>query len=323
MPDPRYDESRFAEEVAAHLGAEHTTLDCDAQPASQLVSLIQQLGLPAGDSSLLPTHWVSAAARRHVKVALAGDGGDELFGGYERHTVHSLLRRWRHLLRAIPPAVSLGAHPKSRRSKLARLAEAARYGYPELLSIFGRADCEALFGPDARWMGPNQDTTDPLRWDFEHYLPDDLLRKTDTASMAVALEVRAPLLARHVINFALSQPLSALMPHNQRKGLLRSLARKYFPPEIVDRPKMGFAIPIGEWFRTDYGGLKTLLLDHLNSTEPWGSPSLGIDLNMNFVSKILEEHLGTGPSGLVRRDHSQRLYMLLVLSIWARWLSRV
>jgi asparagine synthase (glutamine-hydrolysing) len=111
------------------------------------------------------------------------------------------------------------------------------------------------------------------------------------------------------------------MPHGQRKGLLRQVARKYLPAEIVDRPKMGFAIPIGEWFRSDYGGLRTMLLDHLNSTEPFGPPSLGIDLNMTFVRQMLDEHLGTGPSGVVKRDHSQRLYMLLVLSIWAKWLG--
>ena len=111
------------------------------------------------------------------------------------------------------------------------------------------------------------------------------------------------------------------MPRGQRKGLLRQVARKYLPSEIVDRPKQGFAIPIGEWFRTDYGGMRTLLLDHLNSAEPWGPPSLGIDLNMKFVRQMLDEHMGTGMSGRVKRDHSQRLYMLLVLSIWAKWLG--
>lgn len=111
------------------------------------------------------------------------------------------------------------------------------------------------------------------------------------------------------------------MPRGQRKGLLRQVARKYFPSEIVDRPKQGFAIPIGEWFRSDYGGLRTMLLDHLNATEPFGPPSLGIDLNMKFVRQMLDEHLGTGPSGRVVRDHSQRLYVLLVLSIWAKWVG--
>ena len=139
--------------------------------------------------------------------------------------------------------------------------------------------------------------------------------------MAVPLEQRSPFLDRALGEACLSVPISALMPRGQRKGLLRQVARKSLPAEIVDRPKMGFAIPIGEWFRSDYGGLRTMLLDHLNSTEPFGPPSLGIDLNMAFIRQMLDEHLGTGPSGLVKRDHSQRLYMLLVLSIWAKWLG--
>ena len=148
-----------------------------------------------------------------------------------------------------------------------------------------------------------------------------MLCKSDTASMSVPIELRSPFLAQRVVDAAMKAPISVLMPRGQRKGLLRQVARKYLPAAIVDRPKMGFAIPIGEWFRSDYGGLRTMLLDHLNSTEPFGPPSLGIELNMNFVRQMLDEHLGTGPSGLVKRDHSQRLYMLLVLSIWAKWMA--
>jgi asparagine synthase (glutamine-hydrolysing) len=139
--------------------------------------------------------------------------------------------------------------------------------------------------------------------------------------MSVALEVRAPILANAIVDRAMNASISSLMPHHKRKGLLRAVARKHLPAEIVDRPKMGFAIPIGEWFRSDYGRLRTMLLDHLNSTEPFGPPSLGIELNMKFVRQMLDEHLGTGPSGVVKRDHSQRLYMLLVLSIWAKWMG--
>jgi asparagine synthase (glutamine-hydrolysing) len=108
------------------------------------------------------------------------------------------------------------------------------------------------------------------------------------------------------------------MPRGQRKGLLRAVARKYLPPSIVDRPKQGFAIPIGDWFRTDYGGMKTLLLDTLNSTDPFPAdlPAdlLGLELNRRFIQRMIDEHMNS------RRDHSQRLYMLLVLAIWAKWL---
>ena len=114
------------------------------------------------------------------------------------------------------------------------------------------------------------------------------------------------------------------MPRGQRKGLLRTIARKYLPAEIVDRPKMGFAIPIGEWFRSDYGGMRQLLYDHLESADPFpGLAEAGVELNMDFVRRMLREHDAAGEKSLNPwhgRDHSQRLYMLLVLSIWCRWL---
>jgi asparagine synthase (glutamine-hydrolysing) len=334
MPDPLYDESVYAESVARVVGAQHTTLECQPRPADDVVRLIEQIGLPLGDSSLLPTAWVSQAAASHVRVALGGDGGDELFAGYERYRAVSLLKRFRPWLSSIAGALPATRSPKTRLSKLQRLAEAARSdGYLELLRIFGRSDLNTLMNYDPEPKHPDDDETGVVReiwtieqaiaWDLQRYLPQDLLCKVDSASMAAPLEVRSPFLDRTLARAALSAPISCLMPHNQRKGLLRQLARKYLPAEIVDRPKMGFAIPIGEWFRSDYGGLRTMLLDHLNSAEPFGSPSLGIELNMNFVRQMLDEHLGTGPSGRVVRDHSQRLYMLLVLSIWSKWLSQL
>jgi asparagine synthase (glutamine-hydrolysing) len=203
------------------------------------------------------------------------------------------------------------------------LQSAARYGYAELRAIFLLDDLRKLIPQaDFAWYQKKPFCCDdPAGEDFWTSLCDDLLCKVDTASMSVALEVRSPFLSTAVVDAGLRAPYSDLMPHGQRKGLLRQIARKYLPAEIVDRPKMGFAIPIGEWFRSDYGGLRTMLLDHLNSTEPFGPPSLGIDLNMKFIRQMLDEHLGTGPSGRVVRDHSQRLYMLLVLSIWAKWLG--
>ena len=342
MPDPRYDESAHAQHVADHLGTEHLTLDCAglgrSSAADDLERLIRQVGLPLGDSSLLPTYWVSRAAREHVAVALSGDGGDELFCGYERYRAAILLRRWRRLLASIPLPSSWADAPRGRRSRVARLVNAARGGgYLDLLRVFGPDDAERL---DLRehgrresvpptWSGSpnghaaprNLPEVDAPAWDFSVYLPQDLLSKVDTASMSVALEVRAPLLAPSLVDGALSTPLSVLMPRGQRKGLLRQVARRYLPAAVVDRPKQGFAIPIGDWFRSDYGGLRSMLLDHLGSTEPFGPPGLGIGLNMRYVRQMLDEHLGTGPSGRVVRDHSQRLYMLLVLSVWARWMG--
>lgn len=330
MPDAQFDESAAAQRIATAIGSDHSVVECRSDPTEDLLRLITQVGAPLGDSSLLPTHWVSRAVRENgLQVALTGDGGDELFAGYERYRAAVWLKQVGSELASLP-ALGEGRHPKSLRNRLSRLIRAAKSdGYPDLLRIFSTDDIRRLTGltDDKLWESTLatlkvfgwSDQRDPRWYDFENYLPFDLCAKVDTASMSVALETRAPMLSRDLVAFAFARSMNAMTPNGQRKGLLRQVARKYLPAEIVDRPKMGFAIPIGEWFRTDYGGLRTMLLDHLNSSEPFGPPSLGIDLNRKFIQQMLDEHLGTGMSGRVTRDHSQRLYMLLVLSIWAKW----
>ncbi|MEN0019666.1 MAG: asparagine synthase (glutamine-hydrolyzing) [Planctomycetota bacterium] len=332
MPEAAFDESEDAAETARGIGIDHTILDCDAtNAADDLVMLTQQLGLPLGDSSLLPTYWVCKAAREHVKVALSGDGGDELFGGYRRHAIHPMLNRWRRVLRLIPDALLSKRRPGGWSTELARLAVAARHsGYEELLSIFPTPELQRLVPmvdgkptEHAKFRAVD----DPLRHDLQHYLPDDLLRKTDTASMAVALEVRSPFLAKDVVESALRTPLDETMPNGERKGLLKNIARQYLPDHVVDRPKRGFAIPIGEWFRTDFGSLRVLLRDHLESSEPYpGLAEAGVEIDMTNVRRLLREHDDAGGRSLnpwKGRDHSQRLYMLLVLSIWCKWLESI
>ncbi len=323
MPDARYDESRHASKVARHLGTSHTTLDVSPTPAEDVVRLIERLGLPLGDSSLLPTSWVCRAARSHVAVALGGDGADELFGGYSRYQGVALLRRHEKALRCLQVPIMPSKHPKSLSSKVYRLANAARGNhYFDLLAIFPQHLMRKLVVDPEHFDEKLRLRTDALREDFDNYLPDDLLRKVDTASMSVALEVRSPFLSRDLVEACLAAPLSSLMPNGQRKGLLKQVALKYLPPEIVNRPKQGFAIPIGDWFRTDYGQMRQLLYDHLESAEPF--PNLPLELNMDFVRQMLKEHDEAGERSLNPwhgRDHSQRLYMLLVLSIWCKWLQ--
>ncbi|MGI9012865.1 MAG: asparagine synthase (glutamine-hydrolyzing), partial [Phycisphaerales bacterium] len=207
MPDERYDESRYATRAADHLGTVHHTLDVAMNPAEDLVHLIKLLGQPFADSSILPTYWVSKAAREHVKVALSGDGGDEIFIGYERFLAAPLLAQHHRMLAHIPQWLGRNAHPKSKRAKLARLSVMAR-DYPSLgiaamESIFTQSQIAAL--TDSKPHDPSRiehdnslyNATARLRaFELEHYLPCDLLRKLDTASMAVALEVRCPFLDR-------------------------------------------------------------------------------------------------------------------------------
>ena len=335
MPDPRYDESHFAQQVADRLDVDHTTLSVAANPAQDLVKLIRILGQPFGDSSILPTYWVSRAAREHVTVALGGDGGDELFAGYERYLAAPKLARYAQWLSRIPARLGRRAHPKSRLAKLGRLGAMARdfpalgvlatesiFTQPQIDRLLGAAPPEDGFSRDVAagdedtlddWLGvPRWDAGDDamaaLRLaDLAGYLPNDLLCKVDTASMAVALEVRCPYLDRDLATALLATPIHRLVPGGQRKGLLRRIARRHLPAEIVDRPKMGFAIPIGRWFHTDFGGMRTLLLDHLRSADPFGP----IHLERREVRRLIQEHM----SG--ECDHGQRLFALMTLSIWA------
>jgi asparagine synthase (glutamine-hydrolysing) len=334
MPQIRIDESEAAAATARHIDSTHTTLECAPTAAEDLLRLIPQLGVPFGDSSLLPTVWLCRAARSHITVALAGDGGDELFAGYERYRAAMWLDRNARWLSWLPVAMFPHGHQFSKRDRVRRMIHASRYGgYERLLDVFDATDLRGLTGAHTKgtryklsYIDPDKRAGSPGWIDFNSYLPQDLLRKTDFASMSVALEVRLPFLSFDVARHALVTPASTLMPHGQRKGLLKRVARKYLPADIVDRPKQGFAIPIGEWFRSDYGGLRQMLLDHLLSPEPFGPDSLGINsmINMNFVKQMLQEHDDAGIASIwpwKGRDHSQRLYMLLVLSIWAKWLG--
>ncbi|MCL4742339.1 MAG: asparagine synthase (glutamine-hydrolyzing) [Phycisphaerales bacterium] len=338
MPDARYDESVFAGIVAARLGTRHVIVDADANPVDDLRLLVRTVGLPFGDSSLLPTYWACRAAAGQVGVLLTGDGGDELFLGYERYitcrvldacSVFGSLRVIGAWLAGVLPR----RDPRSVAGKLARflLANAAGAGreYRDLLAIFCSRDSHRLLRSAARDLDESwvSDAIDARAYDLEHHFPGDMLRKLDTASMLAGVEVRAPFLDTTLAEAALALPPQRLMPRGRRKGLLRAVARRYLPAEIVDRPKMGFAIPIGEWFRTDYGGMRQLLYDHLESADPF--PRLaeaGVELNMRFVRRMLREHDAAGEQSINPwhgRDHSQRLYMLLVLSIWCTWLREL
>ncbi|MGQ0629244.1 MAG: asparagine synthase (glutamine-hydrolyzing) [Phycisphaerales bacterium] len=321
MPVAAYDESAAASAAAGHIGSTHHTLSCRASPAADVQMLIEQMGVPLGDSSLLPTHWVSRAARDVVKVALSGDGGDELFCGYERYGAADMLMGPMRRLLSILPAALLPRHdPKALTTKLARLIGAAGgSGYTDLVSIFPSRPLRKLLGRQERaragrwaWHGAGN----AMAWDISNYLPGDLLCKSDGASMACGLEVRAPLLDRALSVAAMSAPLPTLCPGRVLKGLLRNVAARYLPREHLQRPKMGFAIPIGPWFRSDFGGLRTLLHETLLSVEPFGPAWLGIDVRLKSVERLMRAHEER------EADHGQQLYLLLMMALWAQMVGR-
>ncbi|MFA7236880.1 MAG: asparagine synthase (glutamine-hydrolyzing) [Phycisphaeraceae bacterium] len=319
MPDHRYDESRYARRVAEHIGSEHRTLGTDADVMEAMERLIAVTGEPMGDSSLLPTYWLSKAAKEHVTVALSGDGGDELFGGYDRYRAMRWLGRCGGWLRWWP-ATEHPAQLRSTAGRMARLIHAAKFHRQSRQYL----DMVRLFSPKMLgWLGPIIDApwndladwreeADPAeaarRWDMTHYLPFDLLRKVDRASMAVALEVRCPMLDTAVYDLAGHLPLSVLSPKGRAKGLLRQVAGKYLPGEIVNRKKMGFAVPVGEWFK---GKLELPLRKWLLSGEM--SDQLGFRLAR--LERMIDHHL----SG--QADHTHRLFALMGLAMWLRWLK--
>ncbi len=317
MTDAALDESAYGAEVARILGTRHQAIDAPAEPAADLTRLIAELGLPFADSSLLPTHWLARAVRREVAAAIGGDGGDELFLGYDRYRAARWLARAGTALARLP-APSL-ASPARRLARAGRLVDAARHDrYLDLLSIFPTSMLSRLV-PGAHQASSRIDDAgepdpnlDPGAWDFRAYLPGDLMRKVDSATMSVALEARSPLLAGELVGACLRAPVAWLTPGGERKGRLRRIARRHFPRSLVDRPKAGFAIPIGRWFREDHAGLRGLLTDALGAPDPFPASRLGLEVDRAFVRSLLDDHLTT------RADHSQRLYALLVLALWAR-----
>jgi len=320
MPDARYDESDHAQHVADHIGSEHRRLVAEGDVERDLAHLIAMSGEPTGDSSILPTYWLSRAAREHVTVALSGDGGDELFAGYDRYRALRLLARHRGWLRHVPARWVDRPDPKSRGHRLARLARAARQTTPgrqylDMIRLFtpqqlGRLGVDIGPAPDTPRHFP--DEPDPAeaarRWDLHHYLPFDLLRKVDRASMAVALEVRCPMLDRQVVDLASHLPVGVLTPGGRMKGLLREVAARHLPESIVHRSKMGFAVPLGDWMRRDLREMvcgRLLRNDHLDA----------LGLRLPRIEQLIDEHT-TGAA-----DHTHRLFCLLTLSMWLDWLS--
>lgn len=264
-----HDEAPAAAEVARHLGTDHTELYVDGTDASSLVpELAPMFDEPFADASQVPTALVCRLARGNVAVALSGDGGDELFFGYGRYRralrnqamLGRIPRPLRHLLARLPGARGEGARAGGPaallaemgargigdvyRNRVSRWRDPARVvvGAREPATVYSQADPLGLPGREAEAM---------MLVDFLAYLPDDLLCKVDRTSMAVSLEVRAPLLDWRVVEFAWSLPLDLKLRGGTSKYLLKQVLRRYLPDRMVDRGKQGFGAPVGDWLRGD------------------------------------------------------------------------
>lgn len=258
-----FNEAEYAAAVARHLGTEHYQETCGEREMLGVVERVAGMfDEPFADSSAVPTYLVSRMAREHVTVALSGDGGDELFFGYPRYRFHARAGAILALPRPLRRGAALGAARLPTR-RLRRIADVLRNDekdtYGRFVSWWTPADVHTLTGYDAviaplyadalaRSEDLERDDRPPLL-DLVSYLPEDILTKVDRASMAVGLEVRAPLLDHRVVELALGLPLALKRRGGTTKWLLRQLLYRRVPRHLIERPKMGFGVPLDDWFR--------------------------------------------------------------------------
>jgi len=334
-----YDEAPHAAEVARRLGTEHTELTVTAQQALDVIPTLPDMyDEPFADASQVPTHLVSVMARRHVTVALSGDGGDELFGGYNRY--HLAQKSWSRLS-LLPRTARRGmancltAVSPERWTRLlslvpARLPNQIGDKIHKFASVLGLSDGDAIYRrlvthwlPEKVMPGVAEptgifDDQSLLRdmpelmqrmqyLDLVTYLPDDILTKVDRASMAVALEVRVPFIDHRVVEFSWRLPQTAKIRRGQSKWLLRQLLYRYVPRELIERPKMGFSSPLGEWLRGPLRDWSEALLSEQRLRE-------GGLFDTAYVRRYWSEHL----SG--HRNWQYLLWGVLMFEAWReRW----
>jgi asparagine synthase (glutamine-hydrolysing) len=310
FPDPRYDERTYARAVAERYGTEHEELEIAAGP--ELVDRVARaFDEPFGDEAALPTLLVCEATRRHVKAALVGDGGEEVFGGYERYRAHALAARMPRAL-AGAGASALATLPRARREPRSALYRTRRFldvaGAPEadrysrLVEVFPFElrrrlwTDEAIAHATADYLPDDED----LRLvDIESYLPGDLLPKADIASMAVSLELRSPFLDHRVVELGLALPPELAAG----KTALRRAFADDLPPEVAGRGKSGFGVPLDRWFREE---LRPLAHDLLLGGEDRGL------FRRAELERLLGDHVER------RADHGHRLWCLCMLELWQR-----
>jgi asparagine synthase (glutamine-hydrolysing) len=329
---PDYDETRYAREVAQHLGTEHHELVVKPDAVSGVPRLVWQYNEPFADSSALPSLALCEMARGFVTVALNGDGGDEAFLGYDRYLATAVLDRLDWVPRPVRALAGAAGHAlppgmaKSLTYRMRRFTDVLtlepRDRYATWMTCFGSRAKRELYTP-ALWQ--ELGATDSLalldaayeasdattfvertaHTDVQLYLPDDLLVKMDIASMANSLEVRSPLLDHEVVEFAATLPLHLKLRGFTQKYLLRRAMRGLLPEAVLRRPKMGFGVPIDHWFRHELREMAyDVLLDARARQRGYFRPET--------VRRYLDEHVEG------RAHHHSRLWSLLMLEQWHR-----
>lgn len=333
FPVKAFDERHYARQASEMLGTDHHEAMVEPDALSILPELIWHYDEPFGDSSAIPTMYLSRMARENVTVALTGDAGDELFCGYDRYRAVRMVQRmafmpkWARRMTAgaaswIPTSVRQKSFLRRGRRFLETMAMDPEERYLNWITIFNRHRLQQLVTPDlwklteganpagcifdAYRMFPDRDlVTRTTAVDVETYLPFDLLTKVDIASMSVGLECRSPMLDHKVVELAARMPLEVKQSMQQGKMVLTETFRDLIPSDIQTRKKMGFGVPIDHWFRKE---LKPLLHDILLSPR---CLDRGL-LNPQDVRDLVEQHTSS------KFDHAYRLWNLLCLELWQR-----
>jgi asparagine synthase (glutamine-hydrolysing) len=327
-----FSELHHARRVAERVGADHHEFIVRPDALEVLPTLVEHYGEPYADSSAIPTYYVSRETRRHVTVALNGDGGDECFAGYKRYAAMRLSERYRKLpvvlreqvIRQAARLLPASELKRSRTRSLKRFLQAASLPpverYLQWVSVLDPQAKRELYTDEFRhetetadvrqWLAPwfarvnGAGVVDAaLLTDTMTYLPNDLLVKVDIASMAVSLEARSPFLDHHVIEFAASLPENLKLRGLTTKYILKKTLKKLLPSENLKRSKMGFGVPMGHWFR---GRMQTYLREHLLSERAARRGFFRADA----VRRMVELHTRG------ERDYTHQLWTLLMLELW-------
>jgi asparagine synthase (glutamine-hydrolysing) len=328
-----FSELHHARRVAEHVGTEHHEFIVKPDAMEILPTLVEHYGEPFADSSAIPSYYVSRETRKHVTVALNGDGGDECFAGYERYAAMNVAQRYVKLLpaairngliRNVANALPQAQSRKNPFRKAQRFLDAASLSpvqrYLRWVSAFDEQAKLNLYSENFRnetarfstigflepWFAKANGAgivDASLLTDTMTYLPNDLLVKMDIASMAVSLEARSPFLDHHLMEFAASLPERLKLRGLTTKYLLKKILKKFVPEENLTRAKMGFGIPIGDWFRTN---MQTFLRETLLSEK---ALARGL-FKRDRVRQMIDQHVER------KVDHDHRLWSLLMLELW-------
>ena len=323
----QYNEAHHAKQVANFLGTNHHEEILSPDPALVVEKISHVLDQPFADSSIVPTYLLAKFARENLIVALGGDGGDEVFGGYDRYLATPVMQKLNPLLGLARSGLKfagqqafgntrkinrVGSQLSPKESLATRYSSILSLTQPHELTILLDKSFQSTEAESMRQAQFNSGTYSSfdrmIRSDLDAYLPGDLLVKVDIATMANSLELRSPMLDVNVVEWGLSLPRKYKIKGFETKHILKDVARSLVPTELIDRPKMGFGIPRAEWLRT---GMKELVIDTLTDTTAtqrgW--------FNSKEVSRVIDTHMAG-------EDKDNLIWPILMLELWARtWLD--